>query len=101
MRKPDVIGLYTMQRGLDIRIRAEMDPPFLHPPFFPSLRCLLPSFSDVRLLANVAKRESNPDVGKSRASISPPFAALLLNARFSDYARFSSLERLRGTLSGF
>lgn len=89
-----------MQRGLDIRIRAEMDPPFLHPP----LRFLAaPSPTILRgarpPLANVAKRESDPDAGKSCTSISPPFAALLLNARFPDYARFSSLERLGETLS--
>lgn len=87
-----------MQRGLDIRIRAEMDPPFLHPPL--SLAPLSPSIlPGVLPLANVAKRESDLDAGKSRASISPPLTALLLNARFSDYARFSSLERLRQTLS--
>jgi len=87
----------TMQRELNIRIRAEMDPPFLH---FP-LSLSLPSPSilpDTRPLANVAKSESDPDAGKSRASISSPFTALLLNARFPDYARFSSLERLGETL---
>lgn len=65
----------TMQRGLDIRIRTEMDPPFLHsPPFVSPLSpFILPG---VRTLANVAKRESDPDAGKSRASISPPFALL-------------------------
>lgn len=75
-------------------------------PFYipaPPLLLLLATLSStilpgVRLLANVAKRESDPDAGKSRASISPPFAARLLNARFPDYARFSSLERLRETL---
>lgn len=73
MRKPDVIGLYNVvpwDRGLDIRIRAEMDPPFLHlSPLPPSLSLFsVPSCP----FTNAAKRESDPDAEKSaRFHLSP------------------------------
>lgn len=69
------------------------------PFYIPHSSIFLPPSAVERPLANAVKREFDPDAGKSCASISS-FSlflslAFLLNARFPDYARFSSLERLR------
>lgn len=57
----------TMQRGLDIRIRAEMDPPFLHPPLRFSPPCLLPSFAALVLRSQMSQSANLTQMLENRA----------------------------------
>lgn len=57
----------TMQRGLDIRIRAEMDPPFLHPPLRISPPCLLPSFPALVLRSQMSQSANLTQMLENRA----------------------------------
>lgn len=91
MRKPDVIGLYTMVPWDDGSISDSTKRRFR--PFYIPPPSSLPPWHGARLLTNVAKRESDLDVGKSRA-FSPRFSShsrltpdSLITARFSSPAK--------------
>lgn len=85
-----------MGQGLDIRIRAETDPPFLHPLPAASLHFPISPFpAPIRL--QMLQRANLTQMLENRALPSPHFA-LVLNSRFPDYARFSSLKRAGETL---